>query len=60
MMPPPMAGQMGYPGAGAGGKMGAGPGMAGGQMPPHYPQYNSQYPQGKRMLHWCVDVCGTV
>ena len=43
MMPPPMPGQMGYPGV-AGGKMG-GPGM-GGQMPPHFSQYNSQYPQG--------------
>ncbi|XP_070191223.1 AT-rich interactive domain-containing protein 1A-like isoform X2 [Littorina saxatilis] len=43
MMPPPMPGQMGYPG-GAGGKMG-GPGMVGGQVPPHYQQYNSQYQQ---------------
>ena len=45
MMPPPMSGQMGYP-AGAGGKMGGPAGMASSQMPPHFSQYNSQYPQG--------------
>ncbi|XP_076466263.1 uncharacterized protein LOC143297726 isoform X2 [Babylonia areolata] len=46
MMPPPMGGQMGYPGGAAGGKMGAGPGMSGAQMASHYPQYSAQYPQG--------------
>ncbi|KAL8579570.1 hypothetical protein ACOMHN_025523 [Nucella lapillus] len=46
MMPPPMGGQMGYPGTTTGGKMGAGPPMAASQMNPHYPQYPSQYPQG--------------
>lgn len=45
MMPPPMPGQMGY-GPGSGGKMAAST-MSSGQMPPHYPPYNSQYPQGE-------------